>query len=53
MLLSFPGFHVTQSFECIDRKIARFVALHRLDGLDFFISQSYKKNAGPTRTGEW
>ena len=53
MLLSFLGFHATQRFESINGKIARFVALHRLDGLDFFISQSYKKNAGPTRTGEW
>ena len=53
MLLSFPGFHVTQSFECINGKIARFVALHRVDGLDFFISHSYKNNAGPTGTGEW
>jgi hypothetical protein len=43
MLLSFPGFHVTQSFECINGKIARFGALHRLDGLDFLLVSLIRK----------
>ena len=53
MLLSFPGFHATRRFESINGNIAPFVALHRVDGLDFFISQIYKSNADPTGTGEW
>ena len=42
MLLSFPGFHATQRFECIHEAKVPFVALHHVDGIDFFDSHSYK-----------
>ena len=53
MLLSFPGFHATQRFECIHEAKAPFVALHDVDGMDFFNSHSYKNKAGPSGTGVW
>ena len=53
MLLSFPGFHATQRFECINDASAPFVALHHVDGPGFFKSHAYRNNAGPARTGEW
>ena len=53
MLLSFPGFHATQRFECIHEAKAPFVALHHVDGIDFFNSHSYKNKAGPSGTGVW
>ena len=53
MLLSFPGFHATQRFECIHEAKAPFVALHHVDGMDFFNSHSYKNKAGPSGTGVW
>jgi|TARA_B100001540_G_scaffold69650_2_gene62729 hypothetical protein len=53
MLLTFPGFHATQRFECIDNAKAPFVALHHVDGPEFFNSFAYKNNAGPAGTGEW
>ena len=53
MLLSFEGFHATQRFECIHEAKAPFVALHHVDGADFFDSSDYKDNAGPAGTGEW
>ena len=30
-----------------------FVALHHVDGIDFFNSHSYKNKAGPSGTGMW
>ena len=53
MLLSFPGFHATQRFECIHEARAPFVALHHVEGIDFFDSHSYKNKAGPSGTGVW
>ena len=53
MLLTFPGFHATQRFECIHETQAPFVALHHVDGIDFFNSYSYKNKAGPSGTGVW
>ena len=53
MLLSFPGFHATQRFECIHEAKAPFVALHHVEGIDFFDSHSYKNKAGPSGTGVW
>lgn len=53
MLLSFPGFHATQRFECINDASAPFVALHHVDGPGFFKSHAYRNNAGPAGTGEW
>ena len=53
MLLSFPGFHATQRFECIHEAKAPFVALHHVDGMNFFNSHSYKNKAGPSGTGVW
>ena len=53
MLLSFPGFHATQRFECIHEATVPFVALHHVDGIDFFDSHSYKNKAGPSGTGIW
>ena len=37
MLLSFPGFHATQRFECIHEAKAPFVALHHVEGIAFLI----------------
>ena len=53
MLLGFPGFHATQRFECLHEARAPFVALHHVDGPDFFQSASYRDHAGPAGTGEW
>ena len=53
MLLTFPGFHATQRFECIHQVKAPFVALHHVDGSEFFESPIYRSNAGPAGTGEW
>ena len=53
MLLTFPGFHATQRFECLHEADAPFVAIHQVDGLEFFQSESYLNQAGPTGTGEW
>ena len=53
MLLSFPGFHATQRFECIHEAKAPFVALHHVDRIHFFNSHSYKNKAGLSGTGVW
>ena len=37
MLLTFPGFHATQRFECMTDAKAPFVALHHVDGHGFKI----------------
>ena len=41
MLLTFPGFHATQRFECIHKAKAPLVALHHVDGLEFFESSIF------------
>ena len=53
MLLTFPGFHATQRFECMTDAKAPFVALHHVDGPEFFKSDAYTNKAGPGGTGEW
>lgn len=53
MLLTFPGFHATQRFECLHEAEAPFVAIHQVDGPEFFQSEPYRDQAGPTGTGEW
>lgn len=53
MLLSMPGFHATQRFECLHAARAPFVALHHVDGPEFFQSEAYRNQAGPAGTGEW
>jgi hypothetical protein len=53
MLLTFRGFHATQRFESLYKVDAPFVAMHHVDGLDFFNSAPYKNHAGPLGTGEW
>ena len=53
MLLGMPGFHATQRFECLHEAPAPFVALHHVDGPDFFNSEPYRNQAGPAGTGEW
>ena len=53
MLLTFPGFHATQRFECMTDAKAPFVALHHVDGPEFFKSDAYTNKAGPRGTGEW
>jgi hypothetical protein len=53
MLLTMPGFHATQRFECLHEAPAPFVAIHHVDGPDFFESDPYRNQAGPAGTGEW
>ena len=53
MLLTMPGFHATQRFECLHEAPAPFVAIHYVDGPDFFQSDPYRNQAGPAGTGEW
>jgi hypothetical protein len=52
-LLSIPGIHASQRFECIDAAAAPFVALHEVDGPQVFTSAAYREQAGPSNTGEW
>ena len=52
-LLSIPGIHASQRFECIHSAESPFVALHEVDGPEVFTSNAYRASAGPTNTGEW
>jgi hypothetical protein len=52
-LLSIPGIHASQRFECIHPAASPFVALHEVDGPDVFTSDAYRNGAGPANTGEW
>jgi hypothetical protein len=52
-LLSIPGIHASQRFECIHVAPAPFVALHEVDGPQVFSSDAYLSSAGPSNTGEW
>ena len=52
-LLSIPGIHASQRFECIHAAAAPFVALHEVDGPEVFASDAYRAQAGPSNTGEW
>ena len=53
MLITIPGIHATQRFECVHKHEAPFVALHEVDGPHVFESTTYRENAGPAGTGEW
>ena len=53
MLLTMPGFHASQRFECLHEAMAPFVAIHHVDGPEFFESEPYRNQAGPAGTGEW
>ena len=52
-LLSIPGIHASQRFECIHPAAAPFMALHEVDGPEVFTSSAYREQAGPSNTGEW
>lgn len=52
-LLSIPGIHASQRFECVHAAASPFVALHEVDGPEVFSSDAYRASAGPTNTGEW
>jgi hypothetical protein len=52
-LLTIPGIHASQRFECIHVAASPFVALHEVDGPEVFSSNAYRASAGPTNTGEW
>jgi hypothetical protein len=52
-LLSIPGIHASQRFECMHKAESPFVALHEVDGPQVFTSDAYRASAGPTNTGEW
>lgn len=52
-LLTIPGIHASQRFECIDVAASPFVALHEVDGPQVFTSDAYRNSAGPSNTGEW
>ena len=52
-LLSIPGIHATQRFECLHAVPSPFVALHEVDGPEVFTSDAYRASAGPSNTGEW
>lgn len=53
MLITIPGIHATQRFECLHDHPSPFVALHEVDGPEVFVSEAYKAKAGPFGTGEW
>ena len=53
MLITIPGIHATQRFECLHDHPSPFVALHEVDGPEVFASDAYKATAGPFGTGEW
>ena len=53
MLITIPGIHATQRFECVHKHEAPFVALHEVDGPHVFESTAYREKAGPAGTGEW
>jgi hypothetical protein len=52
-LLSIPGIHASQRFECLHPAPSPFVALHEVDGPEVFTSDAYRASAGPSNTGEW
>jgi hypothetical protein len=52
-LLSIPGIHASQRFECIHVAASPFVALHEVDGPEVFATDAYRASAGPSNTGEW
>jgi hypothetical protein len=52
-LLSIPGIHASQRFECIHPAASPFVALHEVDGPEVFATNDYRASAGPGNTGEW
>ena len=52
-LLSIPGIHASQRFECLHPAASPFVALHEVDGPEVFTSDAYRASAGPSNTGEW
>jgi hypothetical protein len=52
-LLSIPGIHASQRFECLHAAASPFVALHEVDGPEVFTSDAYRAGAGPSNTGEW
>ncbi len=52
-LLTIPGIHASQRFECIHPAASPFVALHEVDGPQVFTSDAYRTSAGPSNTGEW
>ena len=53
MLITIPGIHATQRFECLHDHPSPFVALHEVDCPEVFESDAYKATAGPFGTGEW
>ena len=52
-LLTIPGIHASQRFECVHSAASPFVALHEVDGPQVFTSNAYREQAGPSNTGEW
>lgn len=52
-LLALPGFHGSQRFFSLTATASPFLAIHHVDGPQFFDSEAYKKVGGPTGTGEW
>ena len=50
-LLTIPGIHASQRFECVHAAAAPFVALHEVDGPQVFTSNAYRDQAGPSNTG--
>ena len=53
MLITIPGIHATQRFECVHKHEAPFVALHEVDGTHVIESTAYREKAGPAGTGAW
>ena len=52
-LLPLPGFHGSQRFESQTPTASPFLAIHHVDGPEFFQSEAYKSVGGPSGTGEW
>ncbi len=52
-LLSIPGIHASQRFECIHAAAAPFVALHEVDGPQVFSLRRVPRKRRPANTGEW
>ena len=53
LLITIPGIHASQRFECLHDDPSPFVALHEIAGPEVFESDEYKAQAGPSGTGEW
>jgi hypothetical protein len=53
VLLSVPGFRVSQRFQSVLPAPAPYLALHQVDSGAIFDSPEYRSRGGPGSTGDW